>query len=223
MKVAFYTATWTDTRWGGSTVWNNFGKEDWVYGSAEKGWSVVTDELFKGDPGTILTITDKTIPLFPSHTDSTTWFGGSTVKGVIRLRLFDICRLEYHDRRVIRQAEAYVEQGGKLLASIPHLSTNDVRNQEFSIIRNGDVSDLFGVVVKGPDVDMLGRKFIEESTVDGCLYPCTKDEACDPMCADGLIRSADIEMKGGKVIAVLSDRFFNTFENVPHFDGVRLR
>lgn len=205
------------TGWGGSTVWNNFGKEDWVYGSAEKGWSVVTDELFKGDPwyhphnygqnDTSFSVPYGQYDLVPveaplkvlSDYDYLIFVGWNTMTE------------ELYDK-----LKACVEQGGKLLASIPHLSTNDVRNQEFSIIRNGDVSDLFGVVVKGPGRrHAWGVKFIEESTVDGCLYPCTKDEACDPMCADGLIRSADIEMKGGKVIAVLSDRFFNTFENRP--------
>lgn len=71
-----------------------------------------------------------------------------------------------------------------------------------------DYSDLFGCRVKGKSRDLdWGVKFIQESLIPGYLYPCTPTGDCDPICATGTIRSADVEITGGRILAILSDSF----------------
>lgn len=205
------------TAWGGSTVWNHFRDENWAYGSAERSWNVVNRDLFTADPwyfshnygqqDTSFSVPYGQYDLVPveaplevlSSYDYLIFVGWNTMTDEIYEKL-----------------KEYVKNGGKLFASIPHLNTHDLRNEEYSIINNGDVSDLFGCTINGPGrKHAWGTKFIAESLVDQCLYPCTKDGSCDPMCADGLIKSADITVTNGRVIAVLSDRFRNKMDHCP--------
>jgi len=109
-----------------------------------------------------------------------------------------------------------VYNGGKILAAIPHLNVNNVRDENYTLINKGDFSDLFGCIVKGSGKNLnWGVKFIKESIIPGCLYPYTSDGLCDPICADGTIKSADVTITGGQVTALLSDRFIKWKENSP--------
>lgn len=217
-KIAFMHGNLDSyTGWGGSTVWNHFRDENWSYGPAERGWKVIDEDIFTGTPwynphnygeqDTSFSVPYGQYDIVPTEApldtlltyDYLIFVGWNTMTPDIYEKL-----------------KAYVSNGGNLFASIPHLNTKDTRDEDYRIIQNGDVSDLFGCIVTGPGrKHAWGVKFIEESSVDQCLYPCTKDGMCDPICAEGIIKSADISLKGGRIIALLSDRFSNKMDNCP--------
>jgi len=69
----------------------------------------------------------------------------------------------------------YVQDGGTLFLSIPHLSTNARRNYTSfrvdELVNGGDFSELCGVRVKGPGERFYWATVPEESTVLGVSFP----------------------------------------------------
>ena len=209
------------TAWGGSTVWNQFGKKAWEYGAPEYGWSYLEDNLFKSEKWHVPTV-----------------YGENDYSGSMPYGQYDIVPVEAPlevlkeysclimlgwntmTPEIYANLKQYVYEGGKLFMSVPQLSISDVREDVmegvYDLINNGNFSDLFGCKVKGKGRTYnWGVKFIEESSIPGYLYPYTKSGFCDPICANGGITVADIEVTGGKVVAILADKFRKWRENSP--------
>ena len=213
VKIGFIQGnldSWTG--WGGATVWNQFRKEEWTYGASERGWDYL-DEIFKSEKWHVPTV-----------------YGENDLTGSIPYGQYDIVPAEASIETlkqysclimlgwntmtpdIYNNLKQYVFQGGKLFLSVPHLNTSDVRddvrNGDFQLINNGDYSDLFGCKVRGKGMTVnWGVKFIEESSIPGYLYPYTKSGYCDPICACGTVCCADIEVAGGRTIAIMADKF----------------
>jgi len=61
----------------------------------------------------------------------------------------------------------YVKSGGHLVLSLPHLSTNIRRDQEWKFVNDGDISQLCGVKVKGKGEILRSLAYIDPK---GCPY-----------------------------------------------------
>lgn len=98
---------------------------------------------------------------------------------------------------IYENLKAFVEQGGRLFMTAAHLNTNDQRNGEISLIRNGDVSDLFGCKLDAENVLRTdsGSRF-SESIVPEFMY--LADRVMDPYFAEGYIDYAKVELTTGQ-------------------------
>lgn len=105
----------------------------------------------------------------------------------------------------------YVKQGGHLLATLAHFDTRTKRKDYPSLINNGDLTDLFGIKVRGIKNMDCGIKFIKRA---GDYHFPLWTEVCDPKYDDGGFPAGDIEIQTAEIIAGGSDRFSDTMENI---------
>ena len=108
---------------------------------------------------------------------------------------------EYYEK-----LKAYVAQGGNLVISAAHLNTNTKRDGAYQPIGGGQLADFLGCNITGSILRDSSVKFVEDSMIDGILYPMGKGDAgvaeVDPMFPAGNIDLAKVELKGGKVVAL---------------------
>lgn len=204
------------TGWGGATVWNQFDQDSWSYGAAEQSWEYL-NRLFEGDKW-----------------HATTNYGEVDQSASVPYGQYDIVPIEASvevlqqysclillgwntmTEIIYENLKQYVYQGGRLFMSVSHLNKSSKRGGEIELINNGDYSDLFGCIVKGEGKKVnWGVKFIEESSIPGYQYPYAKDGVCDPICACGIIRCADVQLTTAKVVALLADKFIKWREESP--------
>ena len=196
------------TAWGGATVWNQFGKVKWDYGAPEQGWSYL-DDIFKGEKWHVPTVYGEndctgTIPYGQYDIVPTT----ASIETLKQYSCLIMLSWNTMTPEIYNSLKQYVYQGGRLFMALPQLNTSDLRDGDLDLINNGDYSDLFGCRIKGKGKTVnWGVKFVEESNIPGYLYPYTKNGVCDPICANGNITFADVELAGGRVVAIMADKF----------------
>ncbi len=96
--------------------------------------------------------------------------------------------------------KAYVEGGGHLILSLPHLRADAVRGGEPQLLRDGDFSDLCGVKVNGKlEKGVRGVKFLEHASLPGYRLPVA-DVGCDPRFL-GNFTPATLELTTARVLA----------------------
>ena len=102
---------------------------------------------------------------------------------------------------------AYVRGGGRLFMCAAHLNTSEKRNGEISLIKDGDLSDLFGCKLdaNGAYISNAGVKFFESQCED-IIYPYDKGPY-DPIFSAGYAKYAKAELTGALPMATLSDTF----------------
>jgi hypothetical protein len=204
------------TGWGGTTVWNNFNNDDWVYGDPERGWEHL-DNIYRAEKWHVPTV-----------------YGESDMTPSIPYGLYDIVPVEAPSEvlqkydclifvgwntmtnDIYDKLKSYVWDGGKLFLAVPNLISEASREKTYELINNGDFSDFLGCTVNGKGKKLnWGIKFIDESLIPGYQYPYTCNGMCDPIFSSGSIQYADVSLSGGKVIAILADKFNEWRENSP--------
>lgn len=194
--------------WGGSSVWNQFGREEWGHGDAEYSWRLL-DEI-----GTKRTW------------DEVMNYGDNDTSALPAYGMYDIVPIEADAEKLSRyeyliflgwnsmteenadKLVEYVENGGKLLMSAAHLNTATARNGEYVPISEEKIKKLFGCRFTGKRIRTnAGVKFGTISLSEGILYPGTKTKECDPVFSAGYVDYADVELCGGFEAASLSDDF----------------
>lgn len=108
----------------------------------------------------------------------------------------------------------YVKAGGHLLSTVAHLNCATGRGQPMSIINNGDIRELFGVMV---NVDSsgklsLGIKFKQNPASGNYQFPLWSPN-CDPKYCDGSFPMAGLELDSAEVLAIGSDKFADNVWN----------
>lgn len=196
--------------WGGTTVWNQFGRKEWGYDAPEHSWNILK-EVHKSAPWHDVTV-----------------FGENDMTHAPAYGMYDILPVEapveimkQYDyliftgwntmtEEIYENLKAYVYAGGKLLISAAHLNTSAARSGERQLIHDGKVADFFGcdLSAEGKDYNR-GVKFIKESLIPGVLYPAAGDLDCDPICPGGFAPWSEVDMKGGRIAAFLADTFMD--------------
>ena len=102
---------------------------------------------------------------------------------------------------------SYVKGGGKLFMCAAHLNTNDKRDGEISLVKDGDLTELFGARLSAKDsyLSNAGVKFFE-SAYENIVYPYDKSYY-DPSFSAGYAKYAGVELSGATPVATLSDTF----------------
>ena len=216
-KVGFLQGnldSWTG--WGGSTIWNRFGEEDWVYGDAESGWDILED-IYKGEKWHVPTVYgEKSNPYSVPFGQYDIVPAEATVEVLSKYSCLFFIGWNTMTEDIYFKLKEYVYNGGKLFMTAAHLNTSDVPGKQWVPVNGGDVSDLFGCKIKGPGRRLnQGVKFISESLIPEYKYPTVINGKCDPILSGGYLDCADIELTDGKVIAILADKFFGWRDNSP--------
>ena len=194
--------------WGGTSIWNQFHREEWGHNEAEHSWRLL-DEV-----GTKRNWSDGAN------------FGEEDTSASPAYGMYDIVPIEapldkflQYDHLVFMgwntmtdedmdKLYEYVRRGGRILMSAAHLNTNAKRTGEYIPITNGKIERLFGARFTG-EVRRTndGVKFDPASIDEKILYPGTADFACDPVYSGGYANWGVFELTGGKSVAYAADSF----------------
>lgn len=209
VKVAFIHGNLDGyTGWGGSTVWNQYDREEWGYSDAEHAWDILYDlnharnwhepENY-GDPDVSAAPAYGMYDVIPIETPA------SIMK---RYDYLIFAGWNTMTDELYGNLKEYVKNGGNLFLTAAHLNTSARRSGEIKLIYDGRLEEFLGCRVNNSGARLnSGAKFFRESNMPGVLYPATMDSSCDPICAGGFASYADIELIGAEVKAVLTDTF----------------
>jgi len=99
---------------------------------------------------------------------------------------------------IYEKLKDYVRGGGRLVMSLPHLSTQVHRKPELELINDGDLSDLFGVRVRGKGEEAIHVRFAPSLPAGPYAFPSGTSYL------EG-VSLADIELAGAEVVATSVD------------------
>jgi hypothetical protein len=191
-----------------NSVWGQYANAAFKCGDAEKSWSLL-DTFYQARPW---------------HDNLNT--GGEDLSGQPALGLYDIVpakapaeALQKYSclimlgwntmtKELYEKFRTYVENGGHLIASLPHFRTNIKRGEPFTLINGGDMRDLFGVRINGEDPETVtGVKFTGEAMTAGYKFPCWT-ESCDPKFIGKGFKAGRIAEGAHNTLAVSGKYFF---------------
>ncbi len=216
VKVAFVSGLHDSFGgWGGSSVWNQFYREEWGYGEAEHSWRIL-DEVYK-----------------KRNWAEVTNYGDADTSSGAAYGLYDIVPIEADVEHLLRYEQLiflgwntmteenldklteYVRRGGRVLMSAAHLNTSAVRG-EFSLASREKLEKLFGCRFIGEIRRTNGGiKFREGALSEGVMYPMTKSLVCDPLFSAGYASYARFILTSGVEVGFVSDSFLNRFSDLP--------
>lgn len=195
------------TGWGSTTLWSQFGRDEWIYGDSEKGWSYL-EEFYKNKPWYLSTIFGKEdFSGNPPYGQYDIVPIESPLKVLLKYSCLIFLGWNTMTKNIYKKLKAYVKKGGHLVAAVPHLNIQNRRNTKPVLINNGDIRDLFGCSVeKGGIVVNQGIRFVSDSSIKSYKFPSIKKGIfIDPICASGKIKLANIRLTKGKIIAQVAD------------------
>lgn len=217
VKVAFVSGLYDGFGgWGGSTVWNQFGREEWCHAEAEHAWRLLEQIGTKRTWNDLANYGSLDLSAQPAY--------GMYDIVPMEADLEALCRYDYliflgwnsMTEENLDKLTAFVEQGGKLLMCAAHLNCQTRRSGPFQWPDKQKLHKLFGANFTGETFQSNnGLKFHWETLNENAIYPATKDHIVDPLYSAGNVRYAKLECDGCHVLAGLADTFLNEERNEP--------
>ena len=218
VKIAFVSGLhdgWAG-KWGRSSVFNQFYREEWGYNSSEHSWMLL-DEL-----GTKRTW------------DDVANYGDNDTSGAPAYGQYDIIPIEApvdvlsgYDYLIflgwntmteenMAKLTEYVRRGGHLLMTVAHLNTSDVRGGKFKSVSGESIEALFGCRFTGEyRKTNAGVNFKYNSLDEKVLYPTYNAGGCDPLYSAGYTEYMRFGTTNGKAIAFSSESYQEKNSNLP--------
>lgn len=212
-KVTFGILSGLHDGWTGfcqSSLWNQFGREEFGHSDAEASWRILSDIGRKRKWSDIANYGDNDLSAYPA-------WGTYDIVPVEA----DIDKMSKYDYLVflgwntmndelMDNLTEYARRGGKLLLSGAHLNYSTVRGGEFIPPPEDKLSALCGCRYKGNLLRTnYGTKFYCDSLEKMHLYPGTNDFICDPIYSAGYTTYMDAELCGGRALGYTSGAFIN--------------
>jgi len=202
--------------WGGSSLWNQFHREEWGHSDAEHSWRLLYEIGAKRSWDDVMNYGDHDLSASPAY------------------GMYDIVPIEADADKLSRydylifvgwnsMTEAdmdklteYVRRGGHLLMSAAHLNTAVARDGSTDLVSNEKIKNLFGCCFTGESVSTNGGvKFKHIGIDDKILYPGTKSLSCDPIYSAGYAKYGKFTLCGGEETAFVSHSFTRTESDLP--------
>ena len=202
--------------WGGSTVWNQFGREEWYHGEAEHSWGMLNEI------GTKRTWNDLTN------------FGEMDISACPAYGIYDILPVEASAEQyskydyliflgwnsmtedTLDKLISFVEGGGKLLMSAAHLNCETKRGGDFILPDREKLRKLFGAEFTGATYNSnSGVKFMYDALNENAIYPGTRDFIVDPGYIAGDVSFVSVKPEECYITGRLADTFLNVERNCP--------
>lgn len=185
-------------------VWGQYADDKWRFGPAEWGWECLDDVYRKGrwDDENIQGDVDfHGNPPYGQY-DVVPIEAPLSVLGDYSCLVF--LGWNTMTSEIYEKLKAYVEAGGRLFMSVPHLSVETDRGKDLKLYHGGDWRDLFGVRVNGKGkAGVAGIKTFRHSSIPSYRMPVWHIRA-DPRFI-GNLTLAKTELHGAKVISGWSD------------------
>ena len=190
----------------GSSIWNCYNNKNFGYGAPEFVWRI-----------------------FDEITNKRSWhdvhnFGKIDLSGAPAYGQYDVVPatasyevLSQYDyliftgwntmtEEIYNTLKQYVHNGGILFMTAAHLNTSILRNGEMKLIRDGDVSELFGCRLDSGEPLNINHGFkFKESSIPDVLYPA--DKFFDPLMSEGYANYAKVTLQGASATGKLSNNF----------------
>lgn len=194
-------------------AWGQYGDPKWLEGPAERGWRFV-EGFYRREDWPKETVQGETdfsgnpplgqYDVVPAEAPGETlnqyggllFLGWNTMTGDLYAKL-----------------KSFVEQGGRLVMFLPHLSTESDRGRGITLYKGGDFSDLFGVQVLGRgERKIQGFKYLAESSLPEYRFPVWRIRT-DPRFM-GLFTSSRVRVTSGKILAAAADHYMSNPEEL---------
>lgn len=210
-KVKFAFVSGLHDAWGGfvgTSVWNQFDREDWGYGAAEHSWKLL-EELGKKRKWTEITnYGEYDLSAYPAYGN----FDILPIEAPIeKYKQYDyLVFLGWNSMTDANMDKliSFVEGGGRLLMSAAHLNRNTVRNGSFMPVSNDKIEKLFGCRPTGETLKTNGgTKFEFDALDEKMLYPGTKSFVCDPNFSGGFTEYLRFELCGARAAGYWSENW----------------
>lgn len=203
--------------WGGSSVWNQFFREEWGHNEAEHSWRLLDEIGTKRQWNDIANYGNNDLSAFPSYGTYDIIPAESTLDAMKKYKYLVFLGWNTMTDELMDKLIAYTENGGKLLMCASHLNYSSERTGKLKLPSTDKLKKLFGIEFTGEVISTNdGAKFEFDSYNDGILYPGSKSMRCDPIYSAGYLKYASFKLCGGRTTAYISSTFKrNDEENFP--------
>ncbi len=209
-EVAFVSGRYD--AWGGfcgTSVWDQFGREEWGYGDAEYSWKLLEEIGMRRSWSDVSNYGDEDTSAFPAYGSYDVVPIESDVEALCKYKYLIFAGWSSMTDEDMDKLTEYVARGGKLLMNAAHLNYNTARDGKLMLPPSDKVEKLFGCRFTGNcRKTNAGTKFIKDSLNPEILYPVNEDMMGDPLFSAGYAEYAEVELCGGEAIGVLSDSFW---------------
>lgn len=194
--------------WGGSSVWNQFHRDEWGHHEAEHSWRLL-DEIGTRRPwADIANYGDSDLSALPAYGMYDIVPVEADLEALSRYDYLIFLGWNTMTDEIMDKLTAYVEQGGHLLMTAAHLNTSAKRRGEMLLPSDEKLLRLFGARPTGETVHTNdGVKFTDCGADQRILWPGTSNRVCDPIYAGGYADYLRFTPDGGMESAEVSDSF----------------
>lgn len=193
----------------GSSLWDQFGREEWAHGDAEHSWRILDELGTRRRWADVENYGDHDFSAFPAYGTFDIAPVESDVESLCRYKYLVFAGWNTMTDEDMDKLIAYVKSGGHLLMTAAHLNYSTKRSGEFVMPPEEKMKELFGCRFTGKTVKTnSGTKFAKDSVNREIFYPVSEDLMGDPLFSAGYAEYAEVELCGGEALGVLSDSFW---------------
>ena len=194
--------------WGGSSLWNQFHREEWGHSDPEHSWRLVYELGSKRSWDDVMNYGENDLSASPAY--------GMYDIVPIEADAEKLSRYDYlifvgwnsMTEDIMDKLTEYVRRGGHLLMTAAHLNTSVSRKGELSLVSNEKIQQLFGCCFTGETVSTNGGvKFYFDSPDDRIRYPASLNRIGDPIWSHGYGNYGRFTLTTGTQAAFVSQSF----------------
>ena len=202
--------------WGGSTIWNQFGREEWQHGEAEHSWRLLDEIGTKRTWNDLANFGEHDLSAYPAYGTYDIIPVEADIETLSKYKYLIFLGWNSMTDETMDKLIAYVENGGRLLLSAAHLNCETKRGGDFILPDSKKLRKLFGAEFTGKTYKSnFGVKFTYRALDESAVYPGTKNFIVDPLYSAGGVEYAEIVPCGCSVTGRLADTFLNVERNLP--------
>ena len=207
-KIAFVQGNLDGFGWGNSSsLWGQYYDEKWGFNSPEYSYRVLNDVYRSEDWHEERNFGDYEYSASPAYGQYDVIPATCPLDVMKQYEWVIFCGWNTMTKEIYETFRAYVEQGGNLLITAAHMRDSVDRAEKGKFL-DVDWESFLGVKLSEETFRCNdGFKFAKYSTVDGVMYPGTRNFLCDPAWSAGYTDYVKIEPTTATPVCFISDSF----------------
>ncbi|MCI6908181.1 MAG: hypothetical protein MR832_03385 [Clostridiales bacterium] len=207
-RVAFvYGNLEAYTGWQGTSVWEQYDRDEWSAGPAEWSWRILEDLRHGRSWQEVENYGESDLSPAPAYGLYDVIPADTPREKLARYEKVIFVGWNTMTPEIWDNLRGYVSDGGHLFLTAAHLNTNTRRDGRYLPIFDGKTAEFLGCDVTGTVRVNAGVKFLAESLCEGVRYPVIPNGTCDPIMAGGVFHAAELALSGAQTAAVWHDDF----------------